>query len=178
MSAQPFRLGDALAALGRTPAVLRALLQPLPEAWHDADDGTGTWSSRQVVAHLLDGERTDWAVRARLILAHGESRPFAPYDRDASIATAGPHALGDLLDGFEEARAENVAWLHGADLSVADLDRTGLHPDLGRVTLRQLLATWVAHDHAHVLQIARTLARQSRHEVGPWAAYLSVFGGR
>jgi len=178
VSARPFRLGDALAALGRTPAVLRALLQPLPEAWHDADDGPGTWTPRQVVAHLLDGERTDWSVRARSILDHGEGWPFTPYDREASVAEAHRQPLADLLDAFESARADNVAWLRDIGLSESDLSRTGTHPALGRVTLRELLATWVAHDHGHVLQIARTLARQYRAEVGPWAAYLSVLGGR
>jgi len=173
----PFALDHAHVLLGRTPAALRALLADLPEPWLDADDGPGTWTPKQVVAHLLDGERTDWVVRARIMLAEGEARPFTPYDRDASLAEAAHQPVAALLDAFADARAANVAWLR-ASVTEADLDRTGTHPGLGVVTLRQLLATWVAHDHGHVLQISRTLARQYRHEVGPWAAYLSVLGGR
>lgn len=172
MSALAFRLDDAAAALARTPATLRALLADLPDAWLDADDGPGTWTPRQVVAHLLNGERVDWTARARLILAGG-SEPFAPFDRDASLAEADRIPFLELLDAFEAARADNVAWLR-ATVGEGDLGKTGVHPDFGAVTLRQLLATWVAHDHGHVLQIARTLARQYRGEVGPWAAYLSV----
>ncbi|WP_412060490.1 DinB family protein [Rubrivirga sp. IMCC45206] len=174
MSAVPFRLDTAAAALARTPAVLSALLADLPADWLDADDGPDTWTPRQVVAHLVDGERTDWTVRARRMLAETAPR-FAPYDRDASLADADRQPVADLLDAFAGARAENVAWLR-ATVTPGDLDRTGVHPGFGIVTLRQLLATWVAHDHGHLVQIARTLARASRDEVGPWAAYLSVMG--
>lgn len=168
------RLGDVARALDRTPPVLRALLSGLPETWTQSTDGPGTWSPHQVVAHLLDGERVDWVPRARIILTHGEAVPFAPYDRAASLLEADHVPLDVLLDRFEGARHENVAWLQGAGLTEADLARTGTHPGLGVVTLRQLLATWVAHDHGHIVQIARTLARLYRSEVGPWAAYLSV----
>ena len=59
-------------------------------------------------------------------------------------------------------------------LTDADLDRTGAHPELGPVTLRQLVAAWVAHDLDHLVQIARTLAAQRREDVGPWVRYLRV----
>jgi hypothetical protein len=62
-------------------------------------------------------------------------------------------------------------------LSDADLDRPGRHPELGPVTLRQLLATWVAHDLDHVVQISRVMAKQYSEEVGPWRAYLRVISG-
>lgn len=178
MSAVPFHLDHAIVSLARTPDALRALVGGLPEAWTHGTDGPETWSPHQVVAHLLHGERTDWTVRARIILEHGEARPFAPFDRAASIAEADHHPLDALLDAFAEARAANVAWLRGAGLTEHDLGRTGRHPALGVVSLRQLVATWVAHDHGHIVQIARTLARLYGGEVGPWAAYLSVFGGR
>lgn len=174
MSQIPFRLDDAHVLLGRTPATLRALLGSLPRRWTAAADGPGTWSPHQVVAHLLDGEHRDWTPRARVILSAGAARPFEPYDRDASLAQAERRSLDELLDAFAAARAENLAWL-GAAVTEGDLDRTGTHPTFGVVTLRQLLATWVAHDHAHVVQIARTLARQSRDAVGPWTAFMSVF---
>ncbi len=174
-----FDLDDALASLGRTPAAVDALLRPLPESWIDATDGDGTWSARQVVAHLIDAERVNWIVRVRGILdADGEPSAFAPFDIAGSVAGADGQPLAALLDTFAALRAESVAWLRAAALTEADLDRTGLHPRLGAVTLRQLLATWVVHDHAHLVQLSRTLARQYRTAVGPWTAFLSVFGDR
>ena len=59
-------------------------------------------------------------------------------------------------------------------LTDADLGRAGTHPELGRVTLGELLATWVAHDLDHLVQVSRTMAKQYRDEVGPWRAFLSV----
>jgi len=172
----PFRLDAVVAALARTPAVLDALLRTLPDEWIDGTEGPGTWSPLQVVAHLVDGERVDWTVRARAMLAK-ETPTFAPYDIGGSVEQATDRPLTAWLDAFADARAENLAWLRSAHLTEVDLERTGIHPTFGLVTLRQLLATWVVHDHGHIVQIARTLARQSRDEVGPWTAFLSVFDG-
>ncbi|GAB5534918.1 MAG: hypothetical protein Rubg2KO_11670 [Rubricoccaceae bacterium] len=176
MSQRAFRLDDALTALARTAPALDALLRPLPLEWIDATDGPGTWSARHVVAHLLDGETVDWAVRARAILDADSAPPaFDAYNIAGSVAASEHQPFPNLLDAFSEARTANVAWLRDAAPSESDLERTGIHATFGPVTLRQLLATWVAHDHGHMVQITRTLARQYRAEVGPWTAFLSVF---
>jgi hypothetical protein len=54
---------------------------------------------------------------------------------------------------------------------------TGIHPEFGNITLKQLLATWVTHDLAHLLQISRTMTKQYKEEIGPWTRYFSVFEG-
>ena len=54
------------------------------------------------------------------------------------------------------------------------LETRGMHPELGVVTLSQLLSTWVVHDLSHVGQITRVMAKQYRTAVGAWQAYLSV----
>ena len=59
-------------------------------------------------------------------------------------------------------------------LTDAQLALEGEHPEFGRVTLRQLLATWVAHDLGHIAQTARVMAKQYREAIGPWRAYLPV----
>ena len=115
--------------------------------------------------------------RVRLILEHGENRPFDRFDRFAQATTSKAHTLGELLDQFAETRTANLASLAALRLTEHDLDRRGRHPELGPVTLRQLLATWVAHDLDHVVQISRTMARQYSDEVGPWRAYLRIISG-
>jgi uncharacterized damage-inducible protein DinB len=129
-----------------------------------------------VLGHLIYGERTDWIPRARIILQSGESRAFDPFDRTAMFQQSKEKTLNNLLDEFAEARRENLAALNAMNLSADDLKKTGLHPDpaLGRVTLEQLLATWVAHDLGHITQISRTMARQYRDAVGPWRQYISI----
>lgn len=177
MERREFRLADAVPLLERTPASLAALLSGLPETWIGATEGEGTWSPRDVIGHLVHAERTDWIPRARHILA-GEKGPFPPFDRAAQFRDGEGKSLGDLLEAFAALRRESLATLRGAHLTDADLERKGRHPELGEVTLAQLLATWVAHDMDHVAQIARTMAKVYADAVGPWSAYLSILRDR
>lgn len=170
-------LDDVVAILERTPASLSALLQGLPETWVRATEGASTWSPYDVIGHLIHGERTDWIPRARHIMA-GETRPFEPFDRMAQFTESQGKRLGELLATFAKLRRENVAQLVGMNLTGEDLGRRGLHPELGEVTLGQLLATWVVHDLDHVAQIARTMAKVYSEATGPWSAYLSILRDR
>lgn len=169
-----FTLVQGIAVLERTPATLRAMLAALPQAWTDATEGPETWSPYVIVGHLVHGERTDWIPRARLILAQGTDRRFAPYDRFAQLRESAGQSLLDLLDDFAQLRANNIATLVDWRLSDAQLGLEGEHSAFGAVTLRQLLATWVAHDLGHVAQVARVMAKQYRDEIGPWRAYLPI----
>ena len=175
---RPFVMEEGVAILERTPAVIDAMLRGLPEGWIAAHEGGQTWSPFDIVGHLIHGERTDWLSRARVILEHGETRAFDKFDRLAQFAVSEGRTLESLLDEFAALRRDSLAALAALDLTAADLDREGRHPELGVVTLRQLLATWVAHDLDHVCQIARVLARQYTDEVGPWRAYLRVISGQ
>ncbi len=173
-----FDLDASLAILERTPAVLDALLRGLPDDWVRADEGPDTWSPFDVVGHLIHGEKTDWLARVRIVLDHGEGRPFDPFDRFAQFEASRGKTLGELLDTFAALRAESLAALRALDLTEADLERKGTHPEFGPVTLGQLLATWTVHDLGHLTQVARVLAKQYAGEVGPWTAYLSVLRDR
>lgn len=175
---RPFRLEEAVAILSRTPATLDTMLRGLPDGWIAAHEGGDTWSPYDIVGHLLHGERADWIPRARIILEHGETRAFDPFDRLAQFAESEGRSLATLLDDFAEARRQSLTALAELRLADADLDRRGTHPAFGTVTLRQLLATWVAHDLDHIMQIARILARQYSDEVGPWREYLRIINGR
>jgi uncharacterized damage-inducible protein DinB len=162
---------EAQRMLARTPKALSALVDDLPPQWLHRDDGPGTWSAYDIVGHLLLGEAENWLPRARLLLEHGASRAFVPFDREAMLGWE-REPVGGLLSRFETARAESLAQLASFGLGEADMGRLGLHPDLGEVTLGQLLATWVAHDLTHLGQIAEVLARRYREDVGPWRAYM------
>jgi len=167
-----FNLEQAVPILERTPAVIAGLLQDLPDDWTRVDEGPDTWSPRQVLGHLINGERTDWIPRARIILRQEKVRRFDPFDRFADINS--PRPLGELLKEFDRLRADNVATLRGWNLRESDLALTGEHPELGAVTMSQLLATWVVHDLSHIAQMTRTMARAYTDAVGPWTAYFRV----
>lgn len=177
MNRADLQVKDAVAILERTPAIISAILNGAPEVWSRATEGEGTWSPYDVVGHLVHGERTDWIPRARHILS-GEPRPFTPFDRTAQFTESEGRSLEDLLATFTELRARSVAELLAMNLGESDLERTGRHPELGGVTLAQLLAAWVVHDLDHVAQIARTMAKVYTEAVGPWQAYLSILHDR
>ena len=169
-----FQLDQAKDILRRTPATLNALLRHLPDEWVLSNEGPDSWSPFDVVGHLIHGEEADWIPRARIILEYGESRAFEPFDRFAMFEKSRGKSLGELLDRFERLRAESLRELEGMNLTPEMLGKRGTHPELGVVTLSQLLSTWVVHDLGHVGQIVRVLAKQYGEAVGVWRAYLPV----
>ena len=164
--------------LERTPALLDGWLRGLSEPWLSATEGEDTYSPRDVVAHLADNEEVDWLPRLRIVLEHGEARPFTPFEREGFRARFAGLGIGELLDTFAARRRESLAALEALGLAEADLERTGMHPALGRVTVRQLLAAWAVHDLTHVAQVARVMAKRYTEATGPWRAYLGVLSDR
>jgi len=164
---------ETTALLARTPEVLRTLLVGLPEAWTDTPDVADGWRPRDVVGHLITGEQTDWMTRTRRILEHGTSLAFDTFDRFAMLERDAAVPLGELVERFAALRSANLVALTEL-IADTDLDRRGLHPSLGEVTLRELLATWAVHDLDHVSQIYAGLAGSHDPDVGPWKAYLGI----
>jgi hypothetical protein len=166
-------LAETTALLERTPRVVRALLDGLPETWVGTPDTAEGWTPRDVIGHLISAELDDWIPRARIILDHGPERPFEPFDRFAHVERDREVSLPALLDRFDELRREQLALLREL-VDGDDLDREGRHPELGTVTMRQLLSTWAVHDLDHVAQIYAALAGSQDEAVGPWKAYLGI----
>jgi hypothetical protein len=169
-----FDLDLGILILQKTPGLLKDWLIGLPDEWVYGDASGDVWSPYDVVGHLVHGERTDWIDRAEIILSEEGSKTFEPFDRFAQFEGSKGKSLGELLAEFEALRKENIAKLRGFNLSPSDFQLQGIHPELGMVTLGQLLATWVAHDLNHIAQIAEFMARQYTYAVGPWRAYLDI----
>lgn len=169
-----FELERGIEILERTAGALRAMLRGLSSDWVDATEGPATWSPYVILGHLIHGERTDWIPRAQIILAQGSNRKFTPYDRFAQLHESQGKTLDDLLTEFASLRIQNLQTLRSWNLTNEQLALQGEHPELGPVTLRELLATWVAHDLGHIAQTARVMAKQYRDAVGPWRPYLPV----
>ena len=117
-----FRFEDALPVLQRTPAALRELLQDLPDSWTKAVEGPDTWSPFDIVGHLIHGERTDWIPRARIILDHGESRPFDRFNRSAQFEESKGKTLAELLDEFAMERRRSLNQLAAMRLTGEDVN--------------------------------------------------------
>ena len=168
------RLRDAVALLERTPAALGALLRGLPAVWTHQAEGEGTWSVKDVLGHLMDGERVNWMPRVKHLLEFGESKAFVPFDRLGYVEESQGESLDQLLEEFARVRTASLDQLRALSLGADELGRSGLHPAFGAVRLSELLTTWAVHDLTHLHQISRIMAHQFREDVGPWKAYLGV----
>jgi DinB family protein len=170
------KLEQAIDILNRTPATLNALFRGLGAEWALANEGPDTWAPFDVLGHLIHGEETDWVTRARIILDHGEARAFEPFDRYAQFEKSKGKSLDDLLSEFEALRKKNLEALSQMELTPEKLALRGTHPELGSVTLSELVATWVAHDLSHIAQAARVMGKQYTEAVGPWRQYVAILG--
>ena len=173
-SKMKYSLERSYEILDRTPAVLQALLAGLPDDWVMPNEGPETFSPYDVIGHLVHGEKTDWVVRAKMILEFGNTQTFVKWNRFAQYEESKGKSLQQLLDEFAAMRKENMLWFKALNLTEDDLDRKGMHPVLGDVTLRHLLATWVVHDLTHIAQITRVMAKQYKSEMGPWPQFFRI----
>src|SRR5688572_31232078 len=101
------RLGEGLQMLERTPAVLEAWFHSLDDAWLDANEGADTFSPRDVLGHLIHGERTDWMPRIRIMREFADTRAFEPFDRTGFRDDLRGLSVRELLDEFARLRAAN-----------------------------------------------------------------------
>ncbi len=169
-----FDLQESRQLLAGTPGALRATLGGLSDAWLLADEGPGTWTPWQALAHLTHIEERDWLGRIETILEHGPEEVLGPVDREAGFERFAGWSVGRVLDRFSDLRGANLSQLDGLHLGPDDLVRIGRHADFGPVTLEQLLATWTVHDLNHQTQIVKTLAKRYRDAIGPWRRFLPV----
>jgi hypothetical protein len=169
-----YSVEQAIEILERTPAVLIALLAGLSDDWVINNEGTETFSPYDVIGHLIHGEKTDWTVRAKMILEFGNTKTFERWNRVAMYEESKDKSLQQLLNEFAAIRKENIIWFTSLQLTETDLDKKGMHPVLGDVTLRHLLSTWVVHDLTHIAQITRVMAKQYKDEMGPWPEFFRI----
>ncbi len=169
-----FNLKEAIEILERTPAVLISLLSGLSDRWIYNNEGDESWNPYDIIGHLIHGEKKDWIPRSKIILDYGEDKPFEPFDRLAQFKDSEGKTLNDLLEEFAKLRNENIDMLNKLNLNENDFNKKGVHPEFGKVILKQLLSTWVVHDLSHIRQISRVMAKQYKKEIGPWRIYLPV----
>lgn len=169
-----FQIEQAVEILERTPETVKILLGNLSDDWIKSSENTQDWTPFDVVGHYIHAEETDWIPRAEIILKQGENRTFEPFDRFAQFEKSRGKTLGELLETFAERRRESLETLKSWNLTDEQLQLKGMHPELGLVTLAQLLSTWVVHDLTHIRQIVTFLAKRYDRSVGVWREYLSI----
>lgn len=141
---------DAFAA---GPAKLRAAVAGLTPEQLAARPIAGTWSIHEIVVHLMDSDSIG-IDRMKRIAA--EKLPLLiGYDQDLFIAGLFPHAqnIADALDVFELNRRLFVTTLRA--LPPEAFDKAGIHNEIGRVTLAEMLDKYVHHLDHHLTFVAK-----------------------
>ena len=169
-----FSIDKSIEILERTPVVIETMLKGISKDWVTKNEGPKTWSAFDIVGHLIHGEKTDWIPRMEIILSNKTNKKFVPFDRFAQFKNSKGKSLHQLINEFKKLRKNNISKLKSKRLQTKYLNKKGIHPAFGNVTLKQLLATWVVHDLNHIAQISRVMAKQYKKEVGPWKEYLKI----
>ncbi len=168
-----FSLKKSIELLERSPATYETLLSNLNYDWNKINEGENTWSAYNIIGHLIHGEKTDWIPRAEIIL-HKEDKNFEPYDRFAQDKLYNKQTFEELINEFKTLRVHNINILKSWKLTESDLNKEGIHPDLGTVNLKQLIATWTIHDMVHLNQISRVMVKHYGEDIGPWKKYVRL----
>ena len=169
-----YSVDKALEILRQTPKTLNSFLSNLSDDWIFSNEGDDSWSAYDILGHLIHGEKTDWIARMNIILSPNGNKTFESYDRFAQFEASKGKTFSELLMEFSELRIINLSYLESLQLSEAQMNLKGIHPELGEVTLSELLSCWVTHDLGHIAQIARVMAKQYKNEIGPWVAYIPI----
>lgn len=161
-------LRDVRAVLATTPHRWQSLVSELGDSLLTRAPKAGEWSALECLQHIVETEREVFPGRVRAILA---GQAFPAFDPDAAGALAEAPTPAALADEFAGLRAASLAELDR--VQPEDLVRTGLHAELGAVTLAQLLSEWAAHDLMHTVQAERALMQPFIPGSGPWRFYFA-----
>jgi hypothetical protein len=165
-------LTEARRELARLLPALEALVGELDDATWRARPAPREWAPIEIVCHLRDEEAEDFPARLRVVVAGGTA--FAPIDPESWVEARRYRDTppGEALDALRRSRVASLAWL--GSVAPEKLDAAVVHPRLGRLSGRDLLAAWVAHDRLHLAQLAATLARLWADR---WAPLRSEYAG-
>ena len=151
-------------ALVRTPVVLQGLLVGVDqERAVAATDGPDGWSVVEVVCHVRD---FDGVFQGRVEQMLAEEHPaLAAYDHER-IAVERDYRHDDLRRALAVLVEHRVGFLRlFAGLDAERWGRTGVHPELGTISVLDAATQVVLHDIDHTEQIARCLGLAERLDV-------------
>ena len=144
----PDEIADLLETSGRA---FTSTLDSLPReaaAWRPK---AGDWCINECVGHVIEAERRGFAGRIKIILGadepHLETWDQEAVERERKDCERPPSELSAELAAV---RKESVRLVRA--LETKSMSRGGLHPDVGRLTVDELLHEWVHHDGNHLKQ--------------------------
>jgi uncharacterized damage-inducible protein DinB len=153
---------DPVEVLRTTPARLAKVLTALTPEQIEFKPAPHKWSIREILCHLADCE-VAWAWRLRAVYG-AENPDLQPFEQDAWA-----RAYGDAAYTTEAARAVwqplrrwNLALIEG--LSETDKQRPATHPELGNITLWNIVEIAAGHDLHHLNSLEKIAAAKGSFE--------------
>jgi uncharacterized damage-inducible protein DinB len=157
----------AVSMLEKTPGLLELLLKDVPQELLEWKPGAERWSIAEVLGHMLVIEQLYEQRARRIMLDESPALPpyIAPEEAELKQKTAQQH-----LERFVGLRRAFAFYLHSIPSGAAG--RTGRHPEMGTITLSQMLHELANHDLGHIRQIAELYrARAFYPNAGPFQKY-------
>lgn len=146
---------EVLETLSGTPSKIQDLISagdvPPP-------DGSDEWSAVEIIAHLADVEKL-YRGRMQEMLTKRTPPYLRNFDQEAA-AREGDYASRDLrasLEDFANERAETISLL--MNLALKDWEKTGIHDQMGEVSVEDLAERLIDHDEEHLAQLEQALGR-------------------
>ena len=161
MSIQGNSIQESAAAYESATQFFLNLVRGLSKDQLDIKDPEG-WSARQIIHHLADSEAQSYA-RLRRLVAEPEGSILQGYDEN--IWAAAPQL------GYEDAPVENSIAVFAAvragsldvlkRLTEADLEKSGVHSEIGHYTISRWLTGYTNHPKDHGDQLVRAVKGKS-----------------
>jgi hypothetical protein len=138
---------DILSALAGQQDELRSTFASIPEEKGLYSYAEGKWTIKEVLSHLIDGERI-FGYRAFRI-SRGDKTPIEGFEQDGYIENsyANQRSFGEMLDEFDALRRSNLAFL--GNMRDGDWARTGTANNV-EISVRALAYIMAGHIRHHL----------------------------
>jgi len=132
-------------------------------SWHPEP---GEWCVNECLGHLIEAEKRGFAGRIRFLLQSDGSPALTSWDQVA-VAVARNDCAAEtsaLLKEFGDERAASVVLV--TSLQSDDLARGGEHPQVGHLTIGEIVSEWVHHDRNHFKQVLTNVQNYAWQQMG------------
>lgn len=141
---------DVKDALVGQPGELRTIFATIPEEKGSFSYALGKWTIKELLSHLIDGERM-FAYRA-LRISRGDVTPIEGFEQDGYIenSNANGRTFADLLDEFDLQRRSNMLMFNNLNEDAWKRKGTASEKTVSVRAIANIMAGHVRH-HIHIL---------------------------
>lgn len=150
-------IGERLERMSRTANELAEAIRGQSDVVLSRRPDGKNWSAKEVICHLRDVEQ-EYIERFHLIVDNDDPKIYldpSSNDRWPAERQYLRNDAADAVSAFRRLREDMLAFVQS--LAPAQLQRGGIHPRRGRVTIDSFVAMLARHDDDHLDQLKRAL---------------------